>query len=114
MSRGELITIINKRAIPDGAPGRVFVIPWGDVQSKSGDFIVDEAVAQSIIARFESMGVPLVIDLEHQTVGGKFSSPDGAAPAMGWINSFEPVPGEGIYANVEWTERGAGYVRSKE
>ncbi len=107
-------TIGNKVAVPVEAPERILIVPWGDVKSTSGSFVIDDAAAASIIEVFAATGVDLPVDLEHQTVGGEYSSPDGAAPAVGWITSLEPVPGEGIYAHVEWTERGAGFIHNKE
>lgn len=101
-------------AIPVAAPDRILVVPWGRVESKSRDFIVDELAARRIVDSFVAHGSEIPIDFEHTTVGGKFASPDGSAPAMGWIKSLDVKPSEGIFAAVEWTERGAAFVRSKE
>jgi phage I-like protein len=48
--------------------------------------------------------VDLVIDYEHQSLGGKFARADGQAPAAGWIKSLRIKPGEGLLADVQWTE----------
>lgn len=110
----ERTVLVNKVAVPVEAPPRVLVIPWGAVASKSRDMVVDEESARAVIEAFAAHGVDLPIDYEHQTLGGDYASPDGTAPAAAWIKSLEPEPGVGIWANVEWTQRGAELVRSKE
>ena len=47
-------------------------------------------------------------------MGGEWSSPDGTAPAAGWITALEAVEGEGIYATVEWTAKAAEFIKAKE
>lgn len=110
----ERVTLVNKVAVPVEAPARVLVIPWGEVASKSRDMVVDEESARAVIEAFAAHGVDLPIDYEHQTLGGEYASPDGTAPAAAWIKSLQPDPGVGIWANVEWTQRGAELVRAKE
>ena len=95
-------------------PGEVLVVPWGDTHSTAGDFVLDADGANAILAGFRGQGNKLVIDYEHQTVGGEFSSPDGTAPAAVWITALRAVPGKGIYATVEWTERASALIAAKE
>lgn len=110
-----LVTVVNRVALPVEAPSRIKIIPcWGEVQSASGDFILDRQAADEIIAAFRQAGLPLPIDAEHTTVGGEFASPSGDAPARGWINSLEAVEGDGLYAEVEWTQQGEQFIRNKE
>jgi hypothetical protein len=85
-------------------PNRIMIAPWGRVASAKGPFVIDDASAAAIIEAFESHGTDLPIDYEHQTLGGKYASPDGKALAAGWIRSLEARPGEGIFAYVEWTD----------
>ncbi len=99
-------------------PTRVLLVPWGEVVSEHGAFVMDDEAAKLTIAAFESHGTDLPIDYEHQTLGGQFSSPSGQAPAAGWIKRIEarapsphpdPLPGgegeaAGLWADVEWTE----------
>ncbi|MBE7507792.1 MAG: hypothetical protein HS101_16115 [Planctomycetia bacterium] len=103
-------------AIPVDAPERVLIFPWGDVEFWDRDktFIVDETAAATTLKAFVDRGVDLPFDYEHQSMGGKFASPDGKAIAAGWIKSLEVVPNEGIYANVEWTEAAAKHIGKKE
>lgn len=88
------------------APSRFKLVPWGWVRTSKGDFLVDEEAAQMVLESFQSKGVDLVIDWEHQSQGGEFARPDGKAPAAGWIRSLSVQPGEGIFAEVEWTPEG--------
>ncbi|MBN2128275.1 MAG: hypothetical protein JW741_02225 [Sedimentisphaerales bacterium] len=96
------------------APSRVLLVPWGEVVSTKGEFTIDDASAAAMIATFLQHGADLPIDYEHQTLGGEFSSPDGRAPAAGWIRGLEAVPGEGVIGQVEWTERGRGVIAARE
>lgn len=93
-------------------PSSVLVAPWGEVRSAVGSFLVDEEAAQAAIAAFREHGTDLPIDYEHQTLGGAFSSPDGLAPAAGWIKSLRLVTPQsaapdgiepGLWADVSWT-----------
>ena len=105
---------VNRVAISVEEPERILVVPWGEVDSEAGGFIVDAESAAAVIEAFNRHGTDLPIDLEHQTLGGEYTSPTGAAPAVGWITSLDVVANEGIYANVEWTAVGAEYVKSKQ
>jgi phage I-like protein len=91
-----------------GAPNRVLVAPWGEVKSSSGTFIVDDEAGRAVLEAFEHHGTDLPVDYEHQSLGGTYASPNGQAPAAGWIRSLEIVPSDeyeaGLYANVEWTD----------
>lgn len=95
-------------------PTRILVVPWGRVASSKGAFTVDGESAADVVAAFNTGGNDLPIDYEHQTLGGEFTSPDGRAPAAGWIKSLEIADGQGIYAMVEWTERGKAVLAAKE
>lgn len=106
-------------------PERVLIVPWGDIQSDAGSFVLDDAAADETLAAFTAHGTDLPIDYEHQTLGGAFSSPDGLAPAAGWINGLTKVspadagrdhhPAEpGLWAHVAWTGDGAQRLAHRE
>ncbi len=84
-------------------PNRVRIAPWGDVESTRGRFTVDDESARLVVAAFEKHATDLPVDYEHQTLGGSYASPSGQAPAAGWIKRLEAVPGEGLFAHIEWT-----------
>lgn len=89
----------------------ILVAALGDNPSSSGAFKLTREGAAKIISAFKENGVKIPVDYEHQTVGGRFSSPDGKAPAAGWIDDLQvysaeeaPYDGiEGLWAHVDWT-----------
>ncbi|MCB9853523.1 MAG: hypothetical protein H6819_10540 [Phycisphaerales bacterium] len=76
-------------------PVRVLIVPWGEVRSASGDFVVDADGAAQAIAAFSAHGADLPVDYEHQTLGGTYASPNGQAPAAGWITGLRVVTPSG-------------------
>jgi len=107
-------TIICEAPVGIDAPTRVLILPWGNVVSTRGSFTVDEESVRLIVEDFKSRRIDMLFDYEHQSLGGEFASPDGRAPAAGWIKALEAVPGEGIYAQVEWTDRAKEFLQAKE
>lgn len=94
-------------ATPDEGLRTVRLTPAGEVQSMNGTFVMDEEAARLIIEAFDAHGTALPIDYEHQTLGGEYASPDGKAPAAGWIEKVFYEQGRGLQALVRWNERGA-------
>ncbi len=99
----ELAPLDSARLASTDVPKRVRIVPWGEVESTRGRFVVDEESAALVLEAFERHGTDLPVDYEHQTLGGPYTSPTGQAPAAGWIKRLEAVPGDGIYAHVDWT-----------
>ncbi len=106
-------------------PNKIFLAPWGEVQTLTGSFLVDEQAASATIAAFQSHGTDLPVDYEHQTLGGAYSSPTGQAPAAGWIKSLSVVTPEqargradasspGLWAEVEWTREAAQKLKDRQ
>jgi len=95
-------------------PQRVLLAPWGTVESTNGSFIVDEEGSALALHEFSEHATDLPIDYEHQTLGGPYASPNGQAPAAGWIKRLLPVPGEGLFAEIEWTEQAVSKLTAKE
>ncbi|MCI9121156.1 MAG: hypothetical protein HFG00_06475 [Oscillibacter sp.] len=90
-----------------GVPATVTVLPLGHVVSSKGEFNVDEASFQSMKEQIAQRGVDLVVDYEHQTLKGV------EAPAAGWVKALRLEAGN-IVADVEWTPRGAEYLKNRE
>lgn len=91
----------------EGVPGTIRVLPLGRVDSSKGTFFVDAESFQLMTAGIAKRGVDLVVDYEHQTLGG------GEAPAAGWVKALRM--GEGyIEADVDWTARGSEYLKNRE
>lgn len=90
-----------------GAPETISVLPLGHVVSSKGEFDVDEESFRAMKAQIAQRGVDLVVDYEHQTLTG------GEAPAAGWVKELK-LEGGFIKAVVEWTGRGAEYLKNRE
>lgn len=90
-----------------GAPDHILVLPLGHVSSEKGDFIVDRDSFQMIQDNMRRRAIDIVVDYEHQTLT------NSQAPASGWIKGLS-LGNDGIYANVEWTDRAKGYLSNKE
>ncbi|MFV1979492.1 MAG: phage protease, partial [Myxococcota bacterium] len=65
-------------------------------------------------AAFADHATDTPIDYEHQTLGGSYASPNGQAPAAGWIKAIEAEPGVGLIASIEWTEQAKQMLAAKE
>lgn len=98
----------------DRVPTRVLLTPWGRVESTNGDFVVDDESAALVSLAFADHATDLPIDYEHQTLGGEFASPNGQAPAAGWIKRIYAEPGVGLLADIEWTNQAAEQLASKQ
>lgn len=101
-------------------PKRIRVIPAGTSRRRSGEtFVCNAEDAAAVLADFKRHGVELPIDVEHQTLGGQYASPDGKAPAVGWMSNLEWVEGkgedeDGVWADVSWNAEGEELLRSKK
>ncbi|HWL94461.1 MAG TPA: phage protease [Phycisphaerae bacterium] len=127
LSDAAVARIADARAAKEKAPvpHRVMIVPWGEVQSSAGAFMFDDDAAAETLAAFAAHGTDLPVDYEHQTLGGEFSSPNGQAPAAGWITGLVPVSPEqagsqdmpaqaGLWANVTWTDDGSERLANRE
>jgi phage I-like protein len=92
----------------------VLLVPWGTVESKRGTFILDREAACAVVAEFTKNRTALVIDYEHQTLGGDLSSPDGKAPAAGWIEELVIEENIGLKGLVQWTDKARDSIRAGE
>lgn len=91
------------------------VFPYGTVQIQGSEpFTVDDAAMFSVILRFNARGLDMVIDYEHQSEGGEYASPDGKAPAAGWVKSLENRGMDGLWVNVEWTDAARELLAKRE
>jgi len=90
------------------------LVPDGEVQSSKGTFLVDAESGARVASAFEAHGNELVIDFEHQSMGGDYAAPDGLSPAAGWATKIFYKRGRGIMALVRWNDRARGLIRSGE
>lgn len=93
----------------NGIPEWIRILPLGLISLGDGrpGFEVDQEAVDNLIKQFTARGLDMVIDYEHQTLEG------GQAPAAGWIKALEGRA-DGLWARVEWTERGQGYLQNRE
>ncbi len=114
LDRGELAAMQSAALGGTRVPDRVLLAPWGQVESTNGSFVVDEESAALAIAAMTAHATDTPIDYEHQTLGGSYASPDGRAPAAGWIKKLEAEPGVGLIAKIEWTAQAKEMLAAKE
>jgi len=101
------IMIENSVAVESGVPKEFKILPLGLVHSQKGDFFVDNESYSNIRQDFKERQLQIPIDYEHQTLK------DVQAPAAGWIQDII-LKYDGIYATVDWTEKGAEYLKNRE
>lgn len=77
---------------------------------KFGSGEVTSKDVAEIVRNFNADKNALAIDYEHQT----FSEPPVPAPASGWIHGLIDKGAEGLWAEVQWTERAREAIRAKE
>ena len=111
---GELTALKSSPLAAGEVPVRIVLAPWGEVESTAGSFVVDEEAVRLVVEAFTAHGTDLPIDYEHQTLGGTYASPNGQAPAAGWIKSLEAEAGVGIVAHIEWTDPARKLLGSKQ
>lgn len=123
---GKLLAVVDGKVegrmgfvaeMPQGAnvPAEFQVFPAGVVEIQGEKpFTVDQAAIDAVIRKFEERGIDMVIDFEHQTEGGEWSSPDGTAPAAGWIKRLVNRGEAGLWAVAEWTDRARQYLANRE
>lgn len=91
------------------APTRLLLLNDGDLMWEDMEgLVLDEEQAVEIITEFLSHGTDLPIDYEHATL----EAPAIKAPAAGWVKALEYVPGEGLYATVEWTQQAKAEIEA--
>jgi len=99
-------------ADPATPPETIQLCPPGVVETETrGPFLMDAAARGEVIAAFAASGRDMVIDYEHQSLTGE------EAPAAGWITALEDRgdgEGDGLWAAVSWTPRGATYLQNRE
>ncbi len=110
----DMVSLRSAELETEVAPTRVLIAPWGDVESTQGHFFVDGQAVAATIEQFREHGTDIPIDFEHQTLGGSYASPDGLAPAAGWIKNLIGIESVGLMADVEWTELGLEHLQKRQ
>jgi phage I-like protein len=110
----DVVSLRSAELETGAAPTRILIAPWGDVESTRGEFFVDGQAVAATIEQFREHGTDIPIDFEHQTLGGSYASPDGLAPAAGWIKNLIGIESVGLMADVKWTELGLEHLQKKQ
>lgn len=93
------------------------IFPAGKVHHYSApDAPIDfgEDFRRGLMESFSTSGLDVQLDFNHRSTAGRDhpSIEDGAA--AGWVVGLEDRGEQGLWANVEWTDRGLKAVRSRE
>lgn len=99
--------ILSESISVNGVPENIKILPLGNVNSRKGNFLVDETSFKEMQQYFTDRQIDVVIDYEHQTLEGT------EAPAAGWIKDLK-LTDEGVVAKVYWTDRAKEYLKNKE
>ena len=110
--KGLQSAICDRALAPDGsAPEWVHLLPDGKMTGRDGrEFdLVDPA---ALVLAFQSRGIDLVVDYEHQSdkPEAKLSGP---VPAAGWIKELK-AKASGLWGRVEWTATASEMISRKE
>lgn len=98
----------------------VRLIPAGEFRATDGSgrpkdapaWRLDAGQAAILIARNQARASRRVVDYEHQTL---LAAQNGQpAPAAGWIAGLDWREGDGLYAEIEWTEKAAAMIAAGE
>jgi len=108
---GEMMKVFSMSNAIDGKlPSEIHIVPIGEWKERG--FRITAEDCQDIIRNFESFGIKLVIDYEHQSLNCMGNG--AAAPAAGWIGKLE-LRENGVWAtDLEWTDDAKKYLESKQ
>lgn len=109
---GLQLAICDRALAPGGgAPEWVHLLLAGHIASRDGrQFELPDPGA--VILDFQSRGVDLPIDYEHQN-DKKAARPNGPVPAAGWIKELL-VEDSGIWGRVEWAATARDMIGKRE
>lgn len=114
------IAALLAAALPLIANGQAQLLPFGEFAARDGrpgpglTFKVSDAQGARLAAQINAIAsrTPIVIDYEHQALMAPQNGQP--APAAGWITSVEWRAGEGLFAQVDWTDRAKALIAAKE
>ena len=103
---------IGEKPESSAAPAKILLIRDGDPGWTGTKALMDAQGAKEVVESFARQGVDLVIDYEHATVDSEESFQK--APAAGWVKALEYVPGQGLFAAVEWTDTARQEIETRQ
>jgi phage I-like protein len=103
---------LNFELTGEAPPRRLMLIPPGPTVTGRDGRSWNNMNPADIVSWFTARGLKIPIDIEHAT---EIKAPAGeAAPAMGWGIGLDAQDDGSIWADVEWTPRGAELVVNRE
>ncbi len=90
------------------------LIPDGQVKTTKGNFFIDRQAFAEVDRAFRSKGNDILVDYEHQSLGGEYAPPDGKALAAGWIKGLRYEEKKGVIATAKWTPAARQHIKSGE
>lgn len=96
-------------ALETASPNIIKLAVVGSWQGhKNGSFEITNADIEKMKINFDRRQVDLVVDYEHQTLGG------GEAPASGWVKELYIADDGSLIGKVEWTKKATEYIKNGE
>jgi phage I-like protein len=109
---GLSLATCDRALAPDGgAPAWVHLFPEGQMTGRDGR-VFDLADPAALVLAFQSGGIDLPVDFEHQNDIPE-AKLNGPVPAAGWIKELRADAG-GLWGRVEWTATAAEMIGRKE
>ncbi|MCM0018512.1 MAG: phage protease [Tagaea sp.] len=114
LAKGTALEIASAQGGGTAAPEMVHLMPFGDWKGVDGrgPYHNDRANAAQVVAAMKAFKRPLPIDYDHA-----LHRPSGSADlrAAGWIDAGSAeLRDDGIWAKVEWTDKGGAAVAARE
>jgi len=105
----KVVTLFLEMMSGSPSPAWIRLLPLGKVElvDEREPFEVDRESLTRMVEAFQSRGVDLVVDYEHQSLKGD------RAPAAGWIRELEARE-DGLWGRVEWTAQAEEYLKARE
>lgn len=101
----------DRALAPGAAPEWVHLLPDGHITGRDGrTFVLADPAA--LVLAFQSSGVDLPIDYEHQNDNPE-ARRSGPVPAAGWIKEMK-VAADGLWGRVEWTATAREMIANRE
>lgn len=115
-----LLTALLAATLPLLASGQAQLLPAGEFAARDGrpgpgrTWKVSDVQGQALADALNAITAktPVVIDYEHQTLSAPTNGQP--APAAGWIKRATWRPGEGLFADVEWTAAARARIEAGE
>ncbi|PJG86210.1 phage protease [Conservatibacter flavescens] len=97
--------------------GRIQLTPYGrffasDGRDDKGGWYVDDSNGYLLADELNTRQVEPMVDYEHKTLRAKEFGEEN--PASGWIKKVEYISGQGLFADVKWTDKAREQIKSGE